>query len=212
MNATMARGAYELGETLAVVANVNNSSTKDIQPKYTLKQVVVYRAGGKQISSKKILMKASANVIEPNTQKSVTCSMQIPADMPPSIGNCRILSVEYFLKVRLNIKFSFDPKIKFPVVIMPSGSIAIHQSGGAVGPYPPGTMVGHQSTGLFHHPPSTFLAPYPAHYCLSAATANLPISSGQRPPSSCIHEHLTIPITTTIRSYFPTWPTSLEQV
>ncbi|KAJ3604596.1 hypothetical protein NHX12_029336 [Muraenolepis orangiensis] len=92
--------------------------------------------------------------------------MQIPADMAPSIGNCQILSVEYFLEVRLDIKFSFDPKIKFPVVIMPPGSIAIHQSGGAVGPYPPGTMVGHQSTGLFHHPLSTFPAPYPAHYGL----------------------------------------------
>ncbi|CAL8346775.1 unnamed protein product [Lota lota] len=157
LSANMERGVYASGETLVVIANVKNSSSKEIKPKYTLKQVVVTRFKQNINSSTKILFRASGDVIEPETQKRVICSMQIPADMAQSIGNCKILSVEYFLKVYLDIKFCFDPEITFPLVIVPPGSIDFRQSVGAAGLYPTGATVGH-----LYPSPSTFPTPFPA--------------------------------------------------
>ncbi|KAK0147290.1 Arrestin domain-containing protein 3 [Merluccius polli] len=140
MNATMERGVYAPGQTLAVTANVKNFSNKKIRPKYTLNQAVMYWSKRKIASRAKILIQASSgNVIEPNTEKRFICSLPIPVDAVPSINNCQIISVEYFLQVYLDIKFTFDPEIRFPLVIVPPGSLDLHQRGGAVGPFPPGT-------------------------------------------------------------------------
>lgn len=87
------------GETVVVIANVNNSSTKEVKLKYTLKKIVVYRAQCDKKSSSEVLMRAAGDVIKPNSQRRVIGSIQIPADMAQSISDCQILSVEYFLRV-----------------------------------------------------------------------------------------------------------------
>ena len=89
-----------IGQTLAVTAHVKNFSTKKIRPKYTLNQAVMYWSQRKIASRAKILIQVSSgNVIEPNTEKKFICSLPIPVDALPSINNCQIISVEYFLQV-----------------------------------------------------------------------------------------------------------------
>lgn len=87
------------GETLVIMANVRNSSTKQIKPKFTLKQVVMYWASGSTKRTEKVLLIGCGDVHKPNTQKRVVFSMQVPANIAPSIGNCQLLSVEYFVTV-----------------------------------------------------------------------------------------------------------------
>lgn len=88
-----------LGDTVAVVANINNASSKDMAPKFSLVQNVVYRAQGHTKHESKVIFKQVDQLMRPNTERTAKCSLKIPHDATPSIHNCEILSVEYHLKV-----------------------------------------------------------------------------------------------------------------
>lgn len=88
-----------LGETLAVVAKINNASSKDMAPKFSLIQNVVYRAQGHTKSENRVIFKQADPTMKPNTEKTVNCAVKIPSDVVPTIQNCDIISLEYHLKV-----------------------------------------------------------------------------------------------------------------
>ncbi|KAM4616818.1 uncharacterized protein ACJ7VT_009617 [Polymixia lowei] len=142
MDVTIDRRAYAPGEKVSIIGNVKNSSSKKMKPKFTLEKKVEYRAGRATNSSNKVICKMVGLDITPKTEKTISCSMEIPADQAQTILNCDIISVEYFLKVYLDISFAFDPEVKFPLVIVPAGFTSILQPGGAVDPYPAGAFGG----------------------------------------------------------------------
>uniref|UniRef100_A0AAV2MRD4 Arrestin C-terminal-like domain-containing protein n=1 Tax=Knipowitschia caucasica TaxID=637954 RepID=A0AAV2MRD4_KNICA len=94
MDVTVDKRGYVPGDTVFINAKINNSSSKDVIPKFSLIQDVVYRASG-------------------NTK----FEKNIPSNTPMSILDCDILSVEYRIKGYLDISFSSDPSVVFPVVI-----------------------------------------------------------------------------------------------
>ncbi|XP_071783582.1 arrestin domain-containing protein 3-like [Centroberyx gerrardi] len=162
MAATVDRRAYAPGETVAVVANVNNSSSKKMTPKFTLKQNVMYFANGSTKTSEKTICKMVGDVITPETEQTVTCPVEIPSDLGQTIHNCDIISVDYYLKVYLDISFASDPEIKFPLVIIPPGFSSVPQPGGAVGLYPPGAVGGPSNSDF--PPPAVPVEPYPVPF------------------------------------------------
>ncbi|KAJ3604592.1 hypothetical protein NHX12_029332 [Muraenolepis orangiensis] len=81
-----------------------------------------------------------------------------PGTTTLSIQNCDIISVEYQLKVYLDISFASDPEIKFPVVIVPQHSTANLQPGGTLQPYPP-VAFGGPSRSDFPPPSACFVPP-----------------------------------------------------
>ncbi|KAG7243939.1 hypothetical protein INR49_006097 [Caranx melampygus] len=106
-------------DTMAVVAKINNSSSSDMTPKFALVREVVFRANSstKHLSSN--VHKMVDKCIHPYTEKTIHCALKIPHGQTQTIQNCDIISVEYYLKVYLDISFAFDPTVKFPVVILP---------------------------------------------------------------------------------------------
>uniref|UniRef100_A0A3Q2VCC3 Arrestin domain-containing protein 3-like n=1 Tax=Haplochromis burtoni TaxID=8153 RepID=A0A3Q2VCC3_HAPBU len=127
-------------ETISVVAKICNSSSKNTRPKFKLEQKTVFRCNE---STKKWVMnlfKEVGETISPNSERTVSCQLKIPDDAISTIHNCEIISVEYYIKVYLDISFAFDPEVVFPLVIVPSRYAAI-QPGEAVGPHLPGTTV-----------------------------------------------------------------------
>ncbi|KAM9858640.1 uncharacterized protein ACBR49_020626 [Aulostomus maculatus] len=119
MSATVNKKVCSPGDTLSVVADINNSSSKKMKPKFSLQQTVVYRATTSRKTSKQKLCKMIGDTIEPNSRETVSCQLQIPEHTHYTLLNCEILSVEYTLKVYLDISFAFDPEVLFPVVIRP---------------------------------------------------------------------------------------------
>lgn len=190
MSATINRAACFPGETLSVVAKICNSSSKDMRPKFKLQQKIVYRAGSSSTSSEKTLFKMAGENINPNSEESVSCQVKIPVDVI-ILHNCEIISVEYYIKVYVDISFAIDPEVVFPLVIVPPSSAAF-QPGEALGPCPPGTA-GAPSYSDFTSfnqwpqgaPPYGFSAPAfasPSVQC-PGSTA-LPQSQQEEPPPS----------------------------
>ncbi|XP_043099785.1 arrestin domain-containing protein 3-like [Puntigrus tetrazona] len=119
MNINTEKIGYYLGEGLKVLAEVQNNSSRLIKPKYCLYEKHSFFARGKRRLHLHNLLKEEGEPIEPNSKKTVTKVLSIPPSLPTSILNCRILKVEYRLKVYLDVPYASDPEIKFPVVILP---------------------------------------------------------------------------------------------
>ncbi|KAK9522622.1 hypothetical protein VZT92_019072 [Zoarces viviparus] len=157
MDVTVDKSAYAPGETMAIVAKINNSSSKDMTPKFSLIQDVVYRAKGSTKHASSVIHKVVGNCMKPRTEKDVRCAIQIPPVQMLTIQNCGIISVEYHLMAYLDISFAFNPEIKFSVVIIPPVLASGFQPGVAGGPYPAG---GPSNTGF--PPPAVSMDPYPS--------------------------------------------------
>uniref|UniRef100_A0A668R960 Arrestin C-terminal-like domain-containing protein n=1 Tax=Oreochromis aureus TaxID=47969 RepID=A0A668R960_OREAU len=131
--ATINRGVCSPGETLSVVAKICNSSSKNMRLKFKLQQVTVYSCQDNTNSSKETLFKMVGDTIRPNSEQTASCQLKVPSDAIPTLRNCEIISVEYYIKVYLDVSFALDPEVVFPLVILPS-KFAPTQSREALGP------------------------------------------------------------------------------
>ncbi|KAG5280759.1 hypothetical protein AALO_G00063720 [Alosa alosa] len=118
VNATIDGMKYYPGAELKIMAEIQNNSSRAIKPKYCLYQKQSFFA----LKSSRVrdvdIVKEEGELIEPSSNQNVSLSLSIPSDAIPSIlSNCKVLKVEYKLKVYLDIKYSRDPEIKFPLVI-----------------------------------------------------------------------------------------------
>ncbi|XP_056448392.1 uncharacterized protein LOC130384294 [Gadus chalcogrammus] len=166
-------GVYAPGQTVAVTVKVKNTSSKDVTPKFSLNQYVTYRAHGFTKFSCGEICKLVGEVIEKESEKTVTCALKIPPDTILSIQNCEILSVEYNFKVYLDISFATDPEINFPLVIAPSGSMLSPGPGGMNQPYPPVAYGGPSNSDNLPPAAGSQPAPHQQAYGPSAGTIGL---------------------------------------
>ncbi|XP_017283404.1 arrestin domain-containing protein 3-like [Kryptolebias marmoratus] len=161
MDVTVNKAIFASGETIEIVANINNSSSRDMTPKFTLMMDVVFHAQGDTKRQSFDVEKVVSQPIKPQTQQEAKCALQIPSNQMPSILNCEIIRAEYKLKVYLDISFAFDPEVLFPLVIaLPN--LAPGSQTGPGGPYPAHAFGG-QSNSDFP-PPAVPGALYPAAY------------------------------------------------
>ncbi|CAL8329835.1 unnamed protein product [Arctogadus glacialis] len=175
MEAFVESGVYAPGQTVAVTVKVKNTSSKDMTPKFSLRQNVTYRVLDSTKYSWREICKLVGEVIEKESEKTVSCTLKIPPDTILSIQNCEILSVEYNFKVYLDISFASDPEINFPLVIAPSGFMLNPGPGGMNQPYPPVAYGGPSNSDF--PPPCRLLS-------ASSASAGLWSLSSLLPPSS----------------------------
>ncbi|XP_023138121.2 arrestin domain-containing protein 3-like [Amphiprion ocellaris] len=160
MDATVDKTAYAAGETMVITAKINNSTSSDMIPKISLVRDVVYRASSSNKFESQTVHKVVENCVKSQTQREIRCGIKIPCDYLLTIQNCEIITVDYHLKVYLDISFAFDPKIKFPVVILPPDIVSGFQSGVAMGPSPGGAVGGPSHSDF--PPPQVSMGPYPA--------------------------------------------------
>ncbi|KAK7173533.1 hypothetical protein R3I93_003377 [Phoxinus phoxinus] len=128
MNINTEKMGYYIGEGLKVLAEVQNNSSRAIKPKYCLYEKHSFFARGKRKLHTHDLFKEEGEPIEPNSRKIVTKVLPIPPSLTISILNCRILKVEYRLRVYLDVPYASDPEIKFPIVILPLQSLSAASS------------------------------------------------------------------------------------
>ncbi|XP_046697126.1 arrestin domain-containing protein 3-like isoform X2 [Silurus meridionalis] len=119
MDVHLEKMGFLIDEQMKVKIDVGNNSSRTVTPKFLLYQKQSFFAGKKRSLRTKEILKELGDPIEPSTEQCVTKMLNIPADTSISILNCKVLKVEYRLKVYLDIKFTSDPEIKLPVVILP---------------------------------------------------------------------------------------------
>ncbi|XP_026994420.2 arrestin domain-containing protein 3-like isoform X1 [Tachysurus fulvidraco] len=119
MDVHIEKKGFHLGEQMTVKIDVVNNSSRTVKPKLILYQKQSFFASKKRSVKTKELLKEKGDPVGPSTKQSVTKVLNIPADASISILNCKVLKVEYRLKVFLDIKFAYDPEIKLPVVFLP---------------------------------------------------------------------------------------------
>ncbi|XP_071338820.1 arrestin domain-containing protein 3-like [Trachinotus anak] len=118
MDVDIEKTGFFQGEGLKVVACIQNNSSREIKPKYCLYRKHSFFARGKRRVHTKDLLKEVGEPIPPSANTKVTRVITIPHDMEPSILTCKIIKVEYRLRVYLDVKYASDPEIKFPIIIM----------------------------------------------------------------------------------------------
>lgn len=79
--------------------DIVNMSSRTIKPKFILYQKQSCFASKKRNVHTKELLKEKGDPIDPSTNQCVTKVFNIPADTSVSILNCKVLKVEYRLKV-----------------------------------------------------------------------------------------------------------------
>lgn len=86
---------------MPVVAEIVNSSTREVVPKFYIYQKQSFFAMGKRrVCTKDILKEKWSQPLGSSCRETVTQKLVVPKELPASILNCRILRVEYRIKVR----------------------------------------------------------------------------------------------------------------
>lgn len=87
------------GERLKVTVDIQNSSSRDLAPKVTVDQIQSFFTERRGKVCKHQMLKHVGEPVPANTKKTLTQVLRLPPDLPASLHNCRIIRVEYFLKV-----------------------------------------------------------------------------------------------------------------
>ncbi len=87
------------GETIRVFVDIDNSSSRDVKLKYSLKQQQTCIAGRSTDRSYKDIVKETRDRIPSGEKSKIIVDMILPRDLAVTIENCRILKVQYELKV-----------------------------------------------------------------------------------------------------------------
>lgn len=82
------------------MAEVQNNSSRALKPKYCLYAKHSFFARHKRRLRTNEIIKEEGEPIAPSTNQTITKVLTMPASLDLSILNCRILKVEYRLKVR----------------------------------------------------------------------------------------------------------------
>uniref|UniRef100_A0A3P9INX6 Arrestin C-terminal-like domain-containing protein n=1 Tax=Oryzias latipes TaxID=8090 RepID=A0A3P9INX6_ORYLA len=157
LEAVLNKKAFCAGcESLPQTLSINNSSSKKVKPKLSLSKKITYYARGNTKSSTEEISKMVFDPVEQNNKEERKCVMEIPAGQIPSIQSCDIIKLEYTLKAYLDISFSFDPEVIFPIIILHPDSAFHFQRGIA----PPGDFGGPSHSDF--PPPAVSMGLYPA--------------------------------------------------
>lgn len=119
MDIFLPKTGYQQGEALVVNGEIVNSSTRKIVPKYIIYQKQSFFAGGCRNVYTKEILKEKGEPLVSSTRQNLSKLLPIPLGITPTIQNCRILKVEYRLKVILDVSFTKNPVIKLPLIILP---------------------------------------------------------------------------------------------
>ncbi|KAG1669170.1 Arrestin domain-containing protein 3 [Nymphon striatum] len=106
-----------ISESIAIRADFENLSRRKVIPYATLYQTQTFVAGGKTRNKKNKLTAVKGGTIQPGkTIQWAAQLLKIPV-VSPSISNCSLIKIDYFVRVSLQISGSADLFVDLPVVI-----------------------------------------------------------------------------------------------
>ncbi|XP_062874303.1 arrestin domain-containing protein 3-like [Trichomycterus rosablanca] len=118
--ATINKMGYMPGEVIKVSTSVDNSSSRDLKPKYSLDQTQTFCAEGHTKHFSQNIFKVVGDPISSKSNLTLNTDLTIPPNLNLTIANCGIIKVEYLFKVYLDVPYASDPEVLFPVTILPA--------------------------------------------------------------------------------------------
>ncbi|XP_056629343.1 arrestin domain-containing protein 3 [Triplophysa dalaica] len=125
MEIFLPKSGYQQGEVLVVNGEIVNSSTRKIVPKYIIYQKQSFFAGSSRNVHTTEILKEKGEQLVSSTRQKLSKVLPVPLGITPTIQNCRILKVEYRLKIILDVSFTKNPVIKLPLIILPIDGPAV---------------------------------------------------------------------------------------
>ncbi|XP_042343481.1 arrestin domain-containing protein 3-like isoform X2 [Plectropomus leopardus] len=120
LKASIEKKAFVPGETVKIICELSNASSRTATPKVTLQQKQVYYTLNK--ANKTVVMKNLASVtgqpISAYTSDVHTEIMfTIPPSASPTISNCSILDIDNVLEVSLSVRAYPTLDVLFPIIL-----------------------------------------------------------------------------------------------
>ncbi|XP_067296160.1 arrestin domain-containing protein 3-like isoform X2 [Pseudorasbora parva] len=103
MTATTDKTGYMQGETIRVSVDIDNSSSRDVKPKYSLKQQQTFIAGKSTNKAFKDIVKETKDPVPSGEKTKFIVDIHLPHDLTINIENCRIIKVQYQIKPTNNV-------------------------------------------------------------------------------------------------------------
>ncbi|XP_035514955.1 arrestin domain-containing protein 3-like [Morone saxatilis] len=120
VTASTEKKAFIPGETVKVICNFSNHSSRTATPTVKLQQEVVYYTHSR-VSKRKVIKNLAYVTGQPvpaNTSDLRT-EIMLPIPLPTSlsISNCSILEVDYIVEVTMSLTAAPDLQVLFPIVL-----------------------------------------------------------------------------------------------
>lgn len=123
LSAKIERKGYTPGEAIPIFAEIDNSSSKPVQPRAALVQTQTFGARGARKQKHVVVARLGGEAVAPGRRALWQGrALHIPP-VGPSILGCRVLHVEYTLKVCVDIPGTSKLLLELPLVI---GTIPLH--------------------------------------------------------------------------------------
>ncbi|XP_063045489.1 arrestin domain-containing protein 3-like [Engraulis encrasicolus] len=111
---------YMPGESIRVQTIIDNSSSRDLTPKFKLERKVTCTAINGAIDTARLdVFKEVGSPVPSRKQQTVTKEFKIPLDTAPTNVISKNVKVVYTLKVYVDVQYASDPKVKIPIFILP---------------------------------------------------------------------------------------------
>ncbi|XP_029074789.1 arrestin domain-containing protein 2 isoform X3 [Monodon monoceros] len=126
LSAKIDRKGYTPGEVIPVFAEIDNGSTRPVLPRAAVVQTQTFMARGARKQKRAVVASLSGEPVGPGRRALWQGrALRIPP-VGPSILHCRVLHVDYTLKVCVDIPGSSKLLLELPLVI---GTIPLHPFG-----------------------------------------------------------------------------------
>ncbi|XP_076126031.1 arrestin domain-containing protein 3-like [Alosa pseudoharengus] len=176
LNAQVERKGFSPGETVKIIAEIGNASSRTVTPhvKLVMEQICYTsgRAKRKYVSSVK--SSKDGQSIGPNTTDVHSeIMLHIPENAALTIANCQIIDVQYYVMLSLKISRSSDLEVKFPIALcgIPfnpnQAPTTVQPQSQHTGQYPnqqPGPYSNQQAAPYQNPPPGQYQNPPPGPY------------------------------------------------
>ncbi|XP_011614153.1 arrestin domain-containing protein 3-like isoform X1 [Takifugu rubripes] len=120
LTATTEKKVFAPGETVKIVCELGNSSSRTATPKGKLLQkqnFFMHNKVNKRLISQTMASMAGHPVSPHTSEVHTELMLTIPPSAPYSIANCSILEVQYVLEVSLGVSASPDVTVMFPIIL-----------------------------------------------------------------------------------------------
>ncbi|XP_052608538.1 arrestin domain-containing protein 2 [Peromyscus californicus insignis] len=126
LSAKIDRKGYTPGEAIPIFAEIDNGSTRAVQPRAALVQTQTFMARGACKQKRAVVASVDGEPVGPGHRALWPGrELRIPP-VGPSILHCRVLTVDYSLKVCVDIPGSSKLLLELPLVI---GTVPLHPLG-----------------------------------------------------------------------------------
>ncbi|XDV20279.1 hypothetical protein PO909_025630 [Leuciscus waleckii] len=100
LTATTDKTGYMQGETINIFVDIDNSSSCDGKLKYSLIQQQMFLAGRTTKRKLRYIVHETKDCIPSGEKQTFIVNLKIPRDLTVTTENCRIINVQYQLKIQ----------------------------------------------------------------------------------------------------------------